>query len=65
MEVSGLLHLPAALPLKEEFPVSTGQETGGLQSRPGRGDEDKFFSSREPNLDTRPSIYVGLCKPYG
>jgi len=49
MEVSGHLRAPAALPPDKVLPVPEGQRLGGLQSRSGRGAEEKIIHSHALN----------------
>jgi hypothetical protein len=51
MEVSGQLHASAALPLKRKCLVLIAQEAGWLQSRSGRGGEEKNPLTL-PGIDT-------------
>jgi len=41
MELRGQHHAPAALPSREELPVSQATRLGGPQSWSGRGDEER------------------------
>jgi hypothetical protein len=45
MEVNGQLHATAALPSGKEPTVPIGYETGGPQSRSGRGSEENNSQS--------------------
>jgi hypothetical protein len=64
MEVSGRLHIPAALPLAMEPSVPIATRVGGLQSQYGRGGEvTNLYSCSESNRG-RPACSQSLIGFY-
>jgi hypothetical protein len=61
MEVSGQLHVPAALPPGKEPPVPIGYEGGWPQSRSGRGGEEK---NSKPSPGIEPPIIQPVVGRY-
>jgi hypothetical protein len=62
MEVSGQLHVPAALPLRKEPLIPTGR-LGGPHSRSGRGVKREIPSPRRES-EPRTTIVQPLAQCY-
>jgi hypothetical protein len=61
MEMSDQLHAPTALPQGRENPVTIGWEVSGLQSRSGRGGEEK---NSQPLPGLEPPIIQLVAQRY-